>query len=93
MHELHLNVLGGKVEDMGDNLANVRDYLGKIKISLTADDLYREVNSAKQGGQSMATVSLIGQNIKETDGLKHANGKMDKDEYWTYDTVVRLAEN
>ena len=90
--KLTLKVLGGEVEDKGDSVASVRDYLGKVKITLTADDLYREADPAEQGEQSMATVSLIGQNIKEIDGLKHANGKMDKDEYWTYDTVVRLAK-
>ena len=90
--KLTLRVLGGEVEDKGDRVASVRGYLEKIKISLTADELYKEEVTKKRGGLSTATISIIGQNIAEMEGYRHANGKMDKGEYWKYDTLIGLSK-
>ena len=68
--KLTLKVLGGEVENKGDRVANVREHLEKIKISLTADELYKEEVTKKRGGLPTATISLIGQNIAEKEGYK-----------------------
>ena len=92
--DLTFVVYGGAVGEKEEEIELVKDYLMQTKIKLKASELLKCSKTSQSGSSdyNVARVKLEGRSSISETGLESAHGVFKEAEFWTFNTLVRLAK-